>query len=54
MDIHIDLKDPRYCNGCPCIHTDFAECFAIDMCLVEEHGTYNWFRPAECREKYGD
>jgi hypothetical protein len=53
MDIHIDLKNPRLCEGCP---------LEADRCPWPYDRTLTWgeekviilHRPAECREKYGD
>jgi hypothetical protein len=64
MKIEIVLKDPKYCNGCPILETEAS----VGGCRWIKNGEwlkvketsrgfgngYNYSRPAECRERYGD
>jgi len=55
MDIKIDLKDPKHCNGCPCL--SFGEELGLGSCGKDYEINQlinNPIRPQRCIEENGD
>jgi hypothetical protein len=57
--IKFKLKDPKYCNGCPCLYESidshgnyYAVCPVFDD--TTERGSENLFRPSACIDKFGE
>jgi hypothetical protein len=61
MKIEIVLKDPRYCDDCPCLGHEDICCnlglhnidLEIDP-IPDKLSKIRFIRPQTCREKYGD
>jgi uncharacterized protein (UPF0248 family) len=56
MKIEIVLKDPRYCNGCPCCDDEdvVVDCTLFENSVCYKNDDIPYHRLSECREKYGD
>lgn len=67
MIISINLKDPRYCEGCPALHGDTEEPTQCSLGQWGEYdlgeyinsrdspdGEWHYVRPQRCRDEYGD
>lgn len=60
MKIEIKLKDPKYCDGCPCLftHDEGEDCglgfgYLLDYSWnSKENEKYK--RPKECIQKHGE
>lgn len=57
--IEIELKDNRFCEGCPCIDNEYQDCNYFDKHLtwIYRHKDYQgyagYIRLKECRKRFG-
>ena len=64
MHIDIKLDDPRYCDGCPCLHKDTEEPTTCSLNYPDEYeyldyekiksGKFGYLRPQKCIDEHGE
>ena len=58
MNLQIKLKDPKYCDGCPCLNYEFDDCNIQEMPDLEttviKGNHFRRIRPQKCRLENGD
>lgn len=52
MNIPIKLADPKYCDGCPCLHTEWENCQYYAIALFNKFKG-RFIRPQKCIEENG-
>ncbi len=62
MKLEIKLKDPKYCNGCVCLHDMTEEhidhgvrlnCLTYSTIILKESYWDNVYRPQKCIKENG-